>query len=105
MGIRGSANPLIIDQATQLAQGEMDQVVGDKALIGFFAPDLDPLNPSPCDSTMPAGFSCSRIVDFVQPADLTTPVTPIQTEYIRVTVTISHAAIGSVSLVSLISNY
>jgi prepilin-type N-terminal cleavage/methylation domain-containing protein len=105
VGMRSSANPTIFNQAIQLAQGEMERVVADKALIGFFAPDLDPLNPPSCSSTMPTGFTCSRIVDFVQPADLTTPVTPTQTEYIRATVTISNAAIGKVSLVSLITNY
>lgn len=105
VGIRGSANPLIVDQATQLAQEEMSQIIGDKALIGFFAPELDPLNPQSCISAMPAGFFCSRTVDYVQPADLNTPVTPVQTEYIRVTVTISHALIGSVILVGLITNY
>jgi prepilin-type N-terminal cleavage/methylation domain-containing protein len=106
-GIRSSANPLIIDQATQLAQGEMDRVLAEKALIGFFAPDFDPTNPTPCDSAsiMPPGFSCTRTFDYVQQGDLTTPVTPTATEYIRVTVTISQAAIGSVSLVTLITNY
>jgi prepilin-type N-terminal cleavage/methylation domain-containing protein len=102
-----SANPLLIDQATQLAQGEMDLIIGEKALIGFFAPIFDPTSPSPCAtaSIMPPGFTCTRTFDYVQPSDLTTPVTPTITEYIRVTVTISQAAIGSVSLVSLITNY
>jgi prepilin-type N-terminal cleavage/methylation domain-containing protein len=106
-GIKGSANPQLVDQATQLAQGEMDRIVGDKALIGFFDPIFDPTSPSPCDSAsiMPPGFSCIRTFDYVQPGDLTTPVTPTVTEYILVTVTISQATIGSVKVVTLITNY
>jgi len=106
-GIGSSANPLLVDQATQLAQGEMDFIIGEKAFIGFFDPSFDPTRPSPCDtaSIMPPGFSCTRTFNYVQPGDLNTPVTPTVTDYILVTVTISQAAISSVSLVTLITNY
>src|ERR1700687_155525 len=64
-GMKGSANPLIISQATQLAQGEMDQIFGEKMGAGGFASIV----PSGGVLTLP-GFACSRTVCYVTPANL-----------------------------------
>jgi prepilin-type N-terminal cleavage/methylation domain-containing protein len=102
-GMKGSANPLILSQATQLAQGEMDQVFGERATNGFSAGTLVPGNP-PCRSAMILDFVCSRTVYFVNPAvDLNTP--SAATYYKHVTVTIAQPIIGTVSVDSLITNY
>lgn len=101
-GLKGSANPLLVDQATQLAQGEMDQVLGEKAANGFAAIAIG--NPLACTSTMLAGFNCSRNIYYVNPGALTIPVGG-PTNYIHVTVTITEATIGSVDLDGLVTNY
>ncbi len=102
-GMKGSANPLLISQATQLAQGEMDQVFGEKVANGFGAGTLVTGNP-PCQSAMILDFACSRTVYFVNPAvDLNTP--SAATNYKHVTVTITQPVIGNVIVDSLITNY
>jgi prepilin-type N-terminal cleavage/methylation domain-containing protein len=102
-GMKGSANPLLISQATQLAQGEMDQVIGEKAANGFSAGTLVTGGP-PCRSAMILDFTCSRTVYFVDPAvDLNTP--SAASDYKHVTVTITQPVIGNVSVDSLITNY
>ncbi len=101
-GISGSANPLIVDQATQLAQGEMDQVLGEKTANGFAAIAIG--NPLACRSAMLAGFNCSRNIYYVNPGALNTQVGG-PTDYKHVTVTITQATIGSVTLDGLVTNY
>lgn len=101
-GIKGSANPLLVDQAAQLAQGEMDQVLGEKEAIGFAAIAIG--NPLACNSTMLAGFNCSRNVYYVNLGDLNAQVAG-PTNYLHITVTITQATIGSVNLDGLVTNY
>ncbi len=102
-GMKGSANPLILSQATQFAQGEMDQVIGEKAVPGGFVSIVT----GGCVLTAPdPGFNCSRTVCYVSPADLTsTAACAVVTNYKRVTVTITQTVIGNVSMDSLITNY
>jgi prepilin-type N-terminal cleavage/methylation domain-containing protein len=99
-GMKGSANPLILSQATQLAQGEMDQIFGEKAApaLGFGSI----LTTAGCVLTLP-GFGCSRTVCFVTQANLNT--CGAATNYKHVTVTVTQPIIGSVSVESLITNY
>jgi prepilin-type N-terminal cleavage/methylation domain-containing protein len=99
-GMKGSANPLILSQATQFAQGEMDNIMGQKTASGFGS-----IVTSPTCSTMLAGFTCNRNVFYVDPAiDLNTQqVGP--TNYKHVTVTITQPIIGTMSVDSLITNY
>lgn len=101
-GMRGSADPLLVTQAVQLAQGEMDQIIGSKRAAGFGSIAIG--NSLPCATAMPSGFTCSRNIYYVNAADLTTSV-PVPTEYKHVTVTVSNAAIGDVSMDTLVSNY
>jgi prepilin-type N-terminal cleavage/methylation domain-containing protein len=100
-GIKGSANPLIISQASQLARGELDQVFGEKLQTGGFATIV----PGACVLTLP-GFTCSRTVCYVSPADLNSVadcVTP--TDYKHVTVTVNHSLSGDISVDSLVTHY
>jgi len=102
-GMKGSANPLIVDQATQLAQGEMDQVMGEKVANGFtsLATGVTPT----CVTTMLAEFSCSRNIYYVDPGNLDAAAAAPPTSYKHVKVTISQATIGSVNLDTIITNY
>jgi prepilin-type N-terminal cleavage/methylation domain-containing protein len=102
VGIRGSANPLLVNQATQLAQGELDQVIGEKTASGFAAIAIG--NPLVCNSTMLAGFTCSRNIFFVNPGDLNMQVGG-PTNFKHITVTITQAAIGNVNVDALVTNY
>jgi prepilin-type N-terminal cleavage/methylation domain-containing protein len=99
-GMKGSANPLVLSQATQLAQGEMDTIMGQKSTSGFGS-----IVTSPTCSTTLAGFTCNRSVFYVNPAiDLNTQqVGP--TIYKHVTVTVTQPIIGVLSVDSLITNY
>lgn len=103
VGIRGSANPLVVEQAVQLAQGEMDQVLGEKVANGFGAATLAIGNPA-CQSTMIAGFNCSRSISYVNSGALNTSVGG-PTDYKHVTVTIAQPLIGSVSMETIMTNY
>jgi prepilin-type N-terminal cleavage/methylation domain-containing protein len=100
-GMKGSANPLILGQATQLAQGEMDQILGEKTGAGGFGSIVT----SGCVLTLP-GFNCSRTVCYVTTADLnSTAACGVATIYKHVTVTVTQPTIGNVIVDSLITNY
>lgn len=102
-GMKGSANPLILSQATQLAQGEMDQVFGEKAAPGLGFGSI--VTTAGCVLTLP-GFGCSRTVCYVSPASLnSTAACGVATNYKHVTVTVTQPTIGNVSVDSLITNY
>ena len=104
-GMKGSASPLLLSQATQCAQGEMDQVFGEKAANGFGAATLIQGAPS-CNSAMVAGFTCTRRICFVpagNPNDQSNCA--VATDYKHVTVTISQPVIGNMTVESLITNY
>lgn len=109
-GISGSTNPLIIDQATQLAQGELDAVIGLKQASGFSAPLATGTNLA-C-KTPPAwllpGFNCTLDICYVAPPNLDTIgacLAAPTTSYKRVAVTITNSAIGSVTAVTLLTDY
>ncbi len=107
-GIKGSANPLIVDQATQLAQGELDAVIGIKAKSGFSAAALTAGTGQVCNTNaaMLAGFTCSLDICYVPAGNLNdTSNCGTATNYKHVTVTITQAAIGSVVLDTLVANY
>jgi len=98
-GIQGSANPLVLDQAVQLAQEKMEEAVALRKSGGFAA--INSINPGV--PALPAPFNTyawSRVVD----CDPT--FAPCPAQYQRVTVTVSwNAGADSVSLVTLIANY
>jgi prepilin-type N-terminal cleavage/methylation domain-containing protein len=98
-GIKGSANPLLIDQATQLAQEKMDEAIALRKSGGFAA--VTTINPGV--PAFPAPFNTytwSRVVD----CDPT--FAPCPAQYQRVTISVSwNAGADSVSLVTLLANY
>jgi len=100
--MKSSANPLVLNQAIQLAQGEMDQVQGEKAAMGFSGIG------AACATTMPPGlgFTCSRTICYVPAGNLnSTSACGSITNYKHITVKIQQAEIGSVSLDTIVSNY
>jgi prepilin-type N-terminal cleavage/methylation domain-containing protein len=100
--MKSSANPLVLNQAIQLAQGEMDQVQGEKAAMGFSGIG------AACATTMPPGlgFTCSRTICFVPAGNLnSSSACGSITSYKHITVKIQQAEIGSVSLDTIVSNY
>lgn len=108
-GMMGSADPLLINQAVQLAQGETDQNIGEKEVNAFNSPNLA-VNTAPvaCLSaaSMLPGFTCGRTVCFVPAANLNDASNCTSaTNYKHVTVTVSQATIGTVTMDTVISNY
>jgi prepilin-type N-terminal cleavage/methylation domain-containing protein len=106
-GMRGSANPVVIDQATQLAQERMDTIFGDSINAGRGFAYIIPANYGA--ETPVAGFNRSVSIFCVTSADLNTnaggPWVGCASGYTHVTVTVAHAAIGSVNLDTVITDY
>jgi prepilin-type N-terminal cleavage/methylation domain-containing protein len=100
VGSKGSANPLLVNQAIGLAQGEMEQVLGEKMAPGGFAA-IGTGAGIPCVSTI---LNCNRTIYYVNPGALNTQVGG-PTNYKHVTVTITQPTIGSVSVESIVTNY
>lgn len=104
-GMKGSANPLIINQAISLAQEKMDEAIALRKSGGFNAvvPDAGGAFPAPY-----AAFSWARAVVCVTALDVNNdsgaPL-PCASGYARVTVTVTHALIGNVALDTLVTNY
>lgn len=102
-GMKGSADPVVLDQAVQLAQGEIDHAIGEKKAGGFVAVTVG--NPLACVSSVVAGFTCSRSVFYVDPATGLNTQVGGPTNYKHVTVTVTNTAIGDVTLDGLVTNY
>ena len=103
-GMKGAGEPLITIQAVELAQGELDQIIGEKQLTNGFASLTT--GTSVCITTMLTGFTCSRDICYVPSANLNdTSACGTSTNYKRVEVSITHAAIGSLTAVTLATNY
>ena len=100
IGIKGSASPLIVNQATQFAQGEMDAAIGQRNATDFNS--IATGNPLACVTATP-GFNCSRNIFYVNPGALNTSVGG-PTNYKHITVTVGNATTG-VSLDTVIANY
>jgi len=106
-GIKGSADPLIINQAVQLAQEKMDEAIALKKLGGFGA--VVSVAPGPFVPAV-AGFTWSRTINCVTAVnDLTpsgVPPCPLAVaDYAVVTVTVTHIVSGDIQAVTLMTNY
>jgi prepilin-type N-terminal cleavage/methylation domain-containing protein len=110
VGISKSANPVITDQAIQLAQEKMDIIMGDRLNsargYGWITAAVNPYtaeNPV----TGFAGFSRSVNIYCVTAANLQTNAgaPPCASGYAHITVTVTNAAIGSVTADTVITNY
>jgi prepilin-type N-terminal cleavage/methylation domain-containing protein len=106
-GIKGSANPLLINQAVQLAQGELDAVIGLKAASGFSAAALNTGTGQACKtSPMLTGFTCSLDICYVAAGSLDdTSACGTATSYKRVKVTVTLPTGQSTTAISLLANY
>ncbi len=107
-GIRGGANPLLMEQATALAQGELSAVIGTRLASGFSAAALTTGTGQACMTAadMLPGFTCSLDICYVPAGNLNdTSNCNTATNYKHITVTISQAAVGSVSADGLVANY
>ncbi|MFA5073426.1 MAG: type II secretion system protein [Nitrospirota bacterium] len=105
-GIGRSADPLIVGQATQMAQGELDTVIGIKTANGFSSPDLNTGTGQACKTAMLTGFNCSLDICFVTDVSLdNTGTCNTPTLYKRVAVTVTNPTGGSVELVTLLTSY
>jgi prepilin-type N-terminal cleavage/methylation domain-containing protein len=107
LGIGRSADPLVVGQATQLAQGELDAVIGIKAASGFSAAALGTGTGQACKTNpMLTGYTCSLDICFVPAGNLNdTSACGTATSYKRVAATVTNAAGGSVVAVTLLTNY
>jgi len=116
-GISGSANPLVIDQATQLAQEKMDTILGDRANTsggrGFdwvvaadYNTNISKYPPEDPISSF-AGFTRSVLISCVTTTDLnaSTGAPPCASGYAHVTVDVANELIGTVSIESLVAKY
>lgn len=101
-GIQGSAHPLVLSQAAQLAQAEVEHAIDQRATGGFGAVPTGAA--LACVMPMPAGFTCRRDVYYVAAADLNMPVGS-PTSYKHITVTIAQAAVGNVTDETVIASY
>ena len=106
-GIKGSADPLIINQAVQLAQEKMDEAIALKKSGGFGA--VVSVAPGPFVPAV-AGFTWSRTINCVTAVnDLTpsgVPPCPLAVaDYAVVTVTVTHAVTGDIQFITLMTNY
>ncbi len=103
-GMKGSSNPLMVDQATQLAQEKMDETIALKKSGGFGA--VVPVAPGPFIPAV-AGFTWSRTVDCVTAADLATSTgaPPCASGYAHVIITVTNTVVGSVSVDTVVTNY
>jgi len=102
VGIKGSADPLILNQALALAQEKMDSAIALKRSGGFAA--VGTINPGV--PAFPAPFNTytwSRAADCM---DVNLTVAACPQPYKRVTVAVSwNGGAGSVALETLIADY
>lgn len=99
VGLKGSTDPLILNQALALAQEKMEEAVALRQSGGFAAVTTinpgAPAFPAPYDT-----YGWSRALD-CDPAFV-----PCPAQYQRVTITVSwNAGADSVGLATLIANY
>jgi prepilin-type N-terminal cleavage/methylation domain-containing protein len=104
--LSGSPNPVWLQQATDLAQGELEQVLANKRASGF-ASLATSSTPTACSTDpQPSGFTCSRTICFVPVGNLNNvSACTTATAYKQVAVTINHATVGNVSAVLLVTSY
>jgi prepilin-type N-terminal cleavage/methylation domain-containing protein len=108
VGLRGSADPLILAQAAGLAQEKMDSIMGDKMNPTRGFAWIAPVN-YPAENPV-AGFPAfSRTVNIFCVAsaalNTSTGAPPCAGGYAHVRVTVSHAALADTVIDGLVTNY
>ena len=107
-GMRGSADPLLVNQATNLAREKMDEVIGDRRNAARGYAYIIPAN-YPAETPV-GGFSFfdrSVAVFCVTAADLNTSTgaPPCGSGYTHVTVTVTNSVTGNVTAETVVANY
>ena len=109
--IKGSANPVVLNRAIALAQEEMDTIIGDRMNPDGFKHIIPGNYPAEIPVTGFTGFNRSVTIICVDSGALNADngVSPgasgCASGYTHVQVTVAHAAIGSVILDGLVTNY
>lgn len=112
-GMNKSVDPLLQNQALQLAQEKMDIIIGDRlntarGFAHFKNNSAGVIYPAESPVTGFPGFSRTVTTFCVNAAALNTSTgTPpgCVSDYIHVTVTVSQAVVGSVTVETLVTNY
>lgn len=112
-GTKGAGNPLVTIQAVELGQEKLDIVIGDRQNTARgYSYATNPAN-YPAESPV-SGFAnfnrsvaiaCVTTADFNAAGSAPAPSCVGVTNYARVTVTVTHAVIGSITTVTLLTNY
>ncbi len=112
-GMKGAGNPLVTIQAVELGQEKLDIVIGDRQNTARgYSYATTPAN-YPAENPV-TGFSsfnrsiaiaCVTTANFNAAGSAPAPSCVGVTNYARVTVTVTHSAIGSVTAVTLVTNY
>jgi prepilin-type N-terminal cleavage/methylation domain-containing protein len=111
--LRGSADPVVTQQGNFLAQEKLDQIIADRqdsATPRGYSYATNPTNyPAENPITGFTAFTRAVAVACFTGSPFTgsgsAPAPNCTTDYARVTVTVSHAAIGNVTVVTLLGNY
>jgi MSHA pilin protein MshD len=110
VGIQGSANPLVLGQALQLAQEKMDIIAGDRMNSARgYTWITAAVNPYPAENPITgfAVFDRSVAIFCVNAGALNTNIggPPCASGYAHITVTVANTTIGNVTVESLVTNY
>ncbi len=113
--LRGSADPVITQQAIFLAQEKLDQMIADRRDTATPRGYSYATNPSnyPAENPVSGFTGFSRSVDiacftgtpFTGSGSAPSPNCATPYDYARITVTVTHAAVGNVNAVTLLGNY
>ena len=112
-GMKGAGDPLVTIQAVELAQEKLDIVIGDRqnSARGYSyatnQANYPVENPVPgfTNFNRSIAIACVTTADFNAAGSAPAPSCVGVTNYARLTVTVTHAAIGSVTTVTLLTNY
>jgi len=110
-GMRGSADPLLLNQAVQLAQEKTDTIIGDRGNPARGFAWIVPGNyPAESPVTGFPGFDRSVTLFCVNAADVNTSLGApgaggCASGYTHVTVSIAHAVLGTISIETVLANY
>ncbi|MGC1454352.1 MAG: type II secretion system protein [Nitrospirota bacterium] len=113
VGIKGSANPLVAEQAVQLAQERMDTIIGDRQNPARGFAWIVPGNyNTPPGVAVPgfSGFTRSESIYCVTATDVNTSIGApgvggCASNYTHITVTVANTLISSVSVETIVTNY
>jgi prepilin-type N-terminal cleavage/methylation domain-containing protein len=114
VGMKGSADPLLTNQAVQLAQEKMDTIMGDRSNsargFGWIAAAANPYAAENPITGFPA-FNRNVTIYCVSPPppanalNTSTGAPPCASGYAHITVTVTNTTIGSITAETVITNY